>query len=298
MKLESEQLTELREIACRAAEAAGAYIQSRAGGDYEVERKKGGDTLASQVVTEVDRKAQDIILAELKDSIDRYNLAVLSEESADDGSRLRKDYFWCIDPLDGTLAFTEGESGYAVVIALVARSGEPMIGVIFDPIESVLYDGLKGEGLRRSGQSWDPLGKATRKEVFHFVSDRSLLKQPNFPEIEKAMECFCEAEGYERFERRSHGGGAMNAIWALESGSGTYFKFPKEVEGGGSLWDFAASSCIYNEAGAIATNVYGGDLELNREDTTFMNRGGVLFATDLRIAEMARSLVEKWHANA
>ena len=54
---------------------------------------------------------------------ERYDLALLTEELEDDGSRHVKDYFWCIDPIDGTLPFTQKKPGYGVSIALVARDG-------------------------------------------------------------------------------------------------------------------------------------------------------------------------------
>ena len=54
-----------------------------------------------------------------------YDLALLTEESEDDRSCFEKDYFWCIDPLDGTLPFTRNEAGYSVSIGLVAEMVRP-----------------------------------------------------------------------------------------------------------------------------------------------------------------------------
>ena len=55
-------------------------------------------------------------------------------------------------------------------------------------------------------------------------------------------------------------------------------KFPKKEIGGGSIWDFAATACIYQELGLTATNFGGGRLDLNRKDGTFMNHEGVFYA--------------------
>ena len=52
--------------------------------------------------------------------------------------RLELNYFWCIDPLDGTLPFIEGKVGYAVSIGLVSRDGTPLIGVVCDPYHQTL----------------------------------------------------------------------------------------------------------------------------------------------------------------
>ena len=78
------------------------------------ESKAAGGTAASEVVTVVDRTAQEIILKALALALtERYELAVLAEESADSGERLHHRAFWAIDPLDGTLFFVEGKSGYS-----------------------------------------------------------------------------------------------------------------------------------------------------------------------------------------
>ena len=60
--------------------------------------------------------------------------------------------------------------------------------------------------------------------------------------------------------------------------SSLYVKASKKESGGGSIWDFAATACIYQELGLPATNFEGGRLDLNRKDGTFMNHEGVFYA--------------------
>jgi 3'-phosphoadenosine 5'-phosphosulfate (PAPS) 3'-phosphatase len=86
-------------------------------------------------------------------------------------------------------------------------------------------------------------------------------------------------------------GAAMNAIQVLESSPGCYFKIPKPQEGGGSLWDFAATAAIFAECGASARDFYGQPLDLNRADSTFMNHRGVLYATDAALAAEIQGLL-------
>ena len=271
----------LTECAVDAALAAGKVIQAYCGGEVEVFSKKGGDTLASQVVTEVDRKAQDAILEVLRPSIDQYNLALLTEESEDDGSRFQQEYFWCIDPLDGTLAFSEGENGYAVSIGLVARDGSPQIGVVYDPVSEVLWQAAKGQGVQRNGQRWKV---NDRNHTLTFTYDRSFEAHPQFLSL---CDVLCEVGrkfGLKDIQAIQFGGSVMNAMHSLENGPGCHLKLPKLEEGGGSLWDYAATACIFEEAGAWATDVFGQPLELNRKESTFMNHRGVLYASDQAFA--------------
>ena len=86
------------------------------------------------------------------------------------------------------------------------------------------------------------------------------------------------------------GGAAMNAMWALQSAPACYFKFARSGNSGGSLWDYAASACIFHEAGAIATDISGDPLDLNRADSTFMNHRGILYTTDETLAQRIRQL--------
>ena len=148
--------TELTEKAVKAASNAGQLIRSYRDKDVNVMQKEGGSTLASQVVTEVDRKSQDAILQVLLPTCDEFDIALLAEEDEDDRGRLESAYFWCIDPLDGTLPFINGQQGYSVSIGLVAKDGTPLIGVVYDPVHDVLYQATKGQGLRRNNERWLP----------------------------------------------------------------------------------------------------------------------------------------------
>ena len=136
MKLSTSDLRELADLAILAASKAGQMIARSRPREIQykdMQHAAGGESLASQVVTEIDRHSEDIILDILTPTLERFELGLLTEEQDDDGSRLTNDYFWCIDPLDGTLPFIEGSPGYAVSIALVSSDGTPMIGVVSDP---------------------------------------------------------------------------------------------------------------------------------------------------------------------
>ena len=73
-------------------------------------------------------------------------------------------------------------------------------------------------------------------------------------------------------------GSVLNGILVLENGPACMLKLPKKENGGGCLWDFAATACIYQELGLPATDFGGGRLDLNRKDGSFMNQEGVFYA--------------------
>lgn len=277
MKLVNSQLLELSEIAIKASKEAGELIQSFFSKNVEVLKKASGTSEASQVVTKVDLLSQETILNYITPTLERYDLALLTEESEDDGSRLIKDYFWCIDPLDGTLAFIEGKKGYAVSIALVSKEGVPQIGVVYNPSTGNLYYAVIGEGVLKNGEEFFVDKRETN--VLNFYSDRSFLKYSKFEQVLDSLSKMTQ----KRVEVIQEGGAVMNAIWTLEDSSACYFKFPKKEDGGGSLWDYAATVCVYNELGLSPSDVWGRQLQLNKKETTFMNRSGVVFTVDERL---------------
>jgi 3'-phosphoadenosine 5'-phosphosulfate (PAPS) 3'-phosphatase len=288
MNLGENDLKNLCTAAIEAARKAGKYISETR--PQNVQHKTGGEHLASQVVTEVDQQSQEIILQILEPTLAPFDLALLTEESEDDHSRLEKDYFWCIDPLDGTLSFIQGEPGYSVSIALIARDGTPQIGVVYDPVEQTLYHAIKGQGAFRDGIPWKLPAPPTGPHPLRLITDHSFAEHTCSPAVLKELERISAELGFQGLETLLRGGGVMNALWVLENTPACYFKFPRPKEGGGCLWDFAASACIFNEIGAIVTDIHGNPLDLNRADSCYMNHRGILYTTDDTLAGKIRNL--------
>lgn len=282
----------LLSVAVEAAETAGQMVaRSR---PQNIQRKEGGESLASQVLTEVDEQSQQIILDLLEPTLGAFDLALLTEESEDDHSRFEKEYFWCIDPLDGTLPFIDGIPGYAVSIALVARDGTPHIGVVYDPVEHNSYHAVRGGGIYKNGQPWQAVRlRYDQGSRLQLITDRSFKDHPQFFQTLDTLRVISEEIGLPGgVETQMNGGAVMNAIGVLEKAPACYFKFPKVGNGGGSIWDFAATACLFAEAGAAATDFSGNPLDLNRPDSTFMNHRGIFFASDVALASKIRSRFE------
>jgi fructose-1,6-bisphosphatase/inositol monophosphatase family enzyme len=268
-------LEELKNSAIKAAISAGEIIQKYRNEDLLVEKKKAGTSYASQVVTAVDRDCEKAILAHLLPSCSKFNIALLSEETEDDGSRFEKDFFWCIDPLDGTLAFINKIPGFSVSIALVAKDGTPYLGVVFDPSTDTLYHAIKGKGAFKNGQRWEI--KHANNHL-SYVTDRKLEDTAFCSDIEAILNKIVEGSRWTGVKEISGAGAVLNSILVLENGPACLLKLPKKERGGGSIWDFAASACIYHELELPATNFAGGKLDLNRKEGTFMNHEGVFYA--------------------
>ena len=90
--------------------------------------------------SEVDSQAEAEIIRELRRAFPDY--AILGEES---GAMGKGRYTFVIDPLDGTSNYLRGWPHFCVSIALV-ENGEPVHGVIFDPLRNELFTASRGSG--------------------------------------------------------------------------------------------------------------------------------------------------------
>jgi len=291
MTLTDENLRFLHDNAVSAARQAGDIIRASQNRPLDVKTKTGGDTLASQVVTEVDLLSEKAIVDALQSSRDKFDLGLLTEERGDDGSRLVKDYFWCVDPIDGTLSFIEGVSGYAVSIGLVSKAGQALIGIVYDPLTDTLYSAIRGRGAWKNGEPWQLLADTSiTHQALTLVCDRGLEAQPYYSELLSQFESVAKDMGATGLHTLHKGGAVMNGCWVLENTPACYFKIPKPQQGGGSLWDFAAITCLFEAMEVVVTAFDGKPLALNPEETTFMNNQGVIFATDARLANAIQQL--------
>lgn len=106
--------------------------------DYGVETKSDNSPL-----TIADKKSHDIILKYLQ----KTGIPVLSEEGNKIPFHERKtwEYFWMVDPLDGTKEFIKRNGEFTVNIALI-KNKKPIMGVIYVPTFEKLYYGIQGFG--------------------------------------------------------------------------------------------------------------------------------------------------------
>ena len=122
-RLSADDLGRELEVAIRLARRAGEAILGYYRQGLPVRYKA-----AAEPVTEADLVADGLIRAGLRAAFPEDGL--LTEESADDLSRLEKERVWIVDPLDGTTEFIAQTDEFVVQIALTV-AGQPVLGVIW-----------------------------------------------------------------------------------------------------------------------------------------------------------------------
>ena len=263
----SQVTDELVTAAREACLAAGRFIRANRDRPLEV-GSKGFESRASDVATQIDIQAQQIILDVLQSTIDRYDLGVLAEEGEQDESRLHKHAFWTIDPLDGTQYFIDGQPGYSTSIALVAKSGQPILAAVYDSVHDTLYEAVKGSGVTVNGEPLPVLaGRDGDAGASTWFADRSLPTYPYYPAIEAS------------FDIRFVGGAVVNGLQVLTEPSSVYIKATKKAQSGCAIWDLAAVALMVAEQGGSVRSFDGGVLHLNRPESVFFNDLGFAFTS-------------------
>src|SRR5690606_2965043 len=105
-------------------------------------------------------------------------IPILSEEGRAIPYQERKDweYFWLVDPLDGTKEFLKRNGEFTVNIALIHNS-TPILGVVAVPVSGDIYYAAEGEAYLRKGISTIKLPHRGRtdlkREGLRVVASRS-----------------------------------------------------------------------------------------------------------------------------
>lgn len=125
-------------LAVTAAIKAGHKILEIYNQEFDVEFKSDNSPL-----TIADKNAHDHIIKQLAET----GLPMLSEEGASIPFEVRKlwNSYWLIDPLDGTKEFIKHNGEFTVNIALI-HLNKPVLGVIYIPVNDVLYFGSSETG--------------------------------------------------------------------------------------------------------------------------------------------------------
>ena len=203
--------------------------------------------------------------------LDQTNIPVLSEEGIHLPYEDRKkwDYFWLVDPLDGTKEFIKRNGEFTVNIALIEKN-TPMAGVIYVPVSKILYfangdqgaykitdveyddfDDLDFEVIRSNAQKL-PLVDFERS--FTVVGSRSHMSE----ETEKFI--IGLKEEHDNLEMISIGSSLKQCMIA-EGKADIYPRFGPTME-----WDTGAGHAIVNASGGCITKVDGTPLVYNKEN--------------------------------
>lgn len=232
ISMKEAQLIDLLEYAERAAMGAGAVILKHYG-DVDFCLK---DDLSP--LTRADMQSHKFI----SKTLSPLGFAINSEESQlEFDARKDLDYFWLIDPLDGTKDFLCRNGQFVVSIALIHRQ-RPILGVLYAPAFGVLYSAYLGGGAFKNHK------KIQHKEIRDSV-DSPWIALASVHHSNSKVEEFAKLHGFSI----DSVGSALKFGILSENRAQIYPRFE-----GSSTWDIAAGDIILQESGGIVISIGSG----------------------------------------
>ncbi|MCJ8211046.1 3'(2'),5'-bisphosphate nucleotidase CysQ [Mucilaginibacter sp. RS28] len=207
-------------------------------------------------VTAADIAAHHIIL----ELLEPCGLPVISEEgdTCNYSSRQNYEWYWLVDPLDGTKEFIKRNGEFTVNIALIHKH-TPVAGVIYAPALHQLYWGSKDTGVYKEEDdvrieltglaATHSFEELLQREGLNIVISRSHLSEETLQFINRFNQ-----------PKLLSMGSSLKFMLLLENKADLYPKFGPCME-----WDTAAAHAILNAAGR---SIY----QLNLQDELVYNK--------------------------
>lgn len=268
------------ETAIDLARKAGKTILEFYATDFLIEEKVFPDAF-SEPVTIADRTASKIIVKGLSAAFPADG--ILSEEEFDDRERLTKNRVWIIDPLDGTKGFVEKTGDFAVHIGL-AENGESILGVVFLPLEDILYFASKSKGAWMIEKNEAPKRLQVSGKTDFAEMNLAVSKNHRSPKMNRIVKDL----GFKQEIRRGSVGLKIGLI--ARQICDLYIHLSPRTK----HWDTCAPEIILTEAGGHFTDIFGDKISYNTADVH--NHNGVLAtngaAHDLTVSRLKPLLTE------
>ncbi len=220
----------------RMAREAGEAVMEIYAQDFEVIQKEDQSPL-----TVADKKSNEIILDGLKKL--SVLLPVISEETKLTPYEERKawDWFWLVDPLDGTKEFIKKNGEFTINIALI-HDGEPVLGVVYVPAQNVMYYGSQDKGSFKTDANGNTVSikndqHYSAKQNVKVVASRSHLTDETLQFVEDLKQQGKQVDFVSS-------GSSLKFCLVAEGAADVYPRFGPTME-----WDTAAAHAVVKYAG-------------------------------------------------
>lgn len=210
-------------------------------------------------VTLADKTADRMIKEHLSKAFPTH--AFLTEESEDNKDRLKNDYVWIVDPVDGTKDFVARDGGFTTNIALSYKH-ELVVGVVVVPLTGEIYYATKN-----GGSYYRHDGVDEKIHVSDKTEDLTVLCSV-FHTNQKELDAI--ARHTDRIKHVEKFGSSLKPCRIAQGLAEINYRMSE----GTKEWDTAACQIIVIEAGGLFQKFDGSPITYNREDV--YNREGYI----------------------
>lgn len=225
----------------KAAQEAGQIARRHFGAGPKSWDKGNGQGPVSEADLEIDIMLRTRLLAA------RPDYGWLSEETEDANARLHNARIFVVDPIDGTRAFLEGQTGFSHALAVI-EDGAVVAAVVHLPMKDLTYAAALGQGAHLNGV---PMSVSTRAQV---TGAKVLAARPQLaPEL--------WAGGVPLIDRHFRPSLAWRLALVAEGRFDAMLSLRPTWH-----WDIAAGALLVAEAGGIVTDAMGQGLRFNTKN--------------------------------
>lgn len=260
-------MNQVRRIAVEAGNLTLDYFDES--GFEDADAKSDGSP-----VTIADQKAEELIEEALKEITP--DVLIVGEEAASEGYRpdlSAQEYFWLVDPLDGTKEFISGSGDYTVNIALV-RDGKPVLGVVYAPVHGELYAACgEGTAIKWMEDSDKERPISVRPMPIEGLTIVSSKSHGRGETLDKFLENY-------KVKKQIQRGSSLKMCTIAAGKADMYPRFGLTCE-----WDTAAAHAILNSAGGVITDLNGRELTYGGADPKFLNPEFIARSAEIDLPE-------------
>jgi 3'-phosphoadenosine 5'-phosphosulfate (PAPS) 3'-phosphatase len=257
-------------VATAAAKEAGAIVRDLYERAAAASYTKGDGSPVTDADLAADRIIRDALAADFPAD------AILTEEGADDPTRLHSPRCWVVDPIDGTQQFVERTGEFDVLIALI-EGDRPVVGVLCHPVTGTILSAAAGLGawFERNGQRHPLHFTPVPPDAPPRLATSSWFGAPaNLPLLQRTADRLGGSTPV-----TSHLGVVIRGFVPPDHPADALIGY--HTNGRPTMgweWDLAASDVVAHEAGGLVTDLWGRPHRYNKPDPR--NYGGILLSVD------------------
>lgn len=236
--LSSQELLKISVEAKKIILNVSTFIENEYGNVSKVAIEEKG---LNDLVSYVDKTAEERLVAGLSEILPQATF--VTEESTIENKI--SEYYWIIDPLDGTTNFLHGIPHFSISVALIYNE-KPIIGIIHDVMRSECYVAVTKQGAFLNDE---PIKVSQSQNILTSVLGMGFpySQYGSMEKVAKALHYFLyKARGLRRM-----GSAALDLAYVAAGRLDGFYEVNLNA------WDVAAGICIVKEAGGIVQDFSG-----------------------------------------
>jgi myo-inositol-1(or 4)-monophosphatase len=268
-------LQAIRMTVSHLAREAGAALMK----NFDQPHQQTVKRYVTDIVTEGDMASEAVILAGLREQFPDHHIVSEEGGGAGNGSAPAEtaEYFWYIDPLDGTSNYASNIPLFSVSIGLADRHMRPLVGVVYDPFSDELYSAALGHGTTLNDRPITTSGTLDLQQAmlcsgFPYDStkqDNNIREWAAFTRRTRGLRRF----GSVALEMSYIAAGRLDGLWEQWLNS----------------WDVMAGILLVREAGGAVSDFAGADSKMIYEGRQIVVNNSHLHAAMISLLSEVRS---------